>query len=426
VKRERRTDAHRPGVIIPADYEAVLNYSLATSDGGWPIPAIGINCEIDKRIESKDAEGKLHVENGKHAEGGQCCVLGLMHVARVKWAPTGCIGQCSICGARYVYGDVWKHVPSGEHLHVGHDCADKYAMLMDRSAWELENGRVRQAAATAMIREQNREERAAFLAANPGLEEAFNLAARESGLIRAHNDSLPEGAPDSSRRFASRALEILSDLAEKFARFRSLSEKQVALVLKLAHEVAHPKAPEVEQHVPAPEGKVTVRGKVVSRKTYEGAYGSSLKITVKIQTPEGSWLAWGTAPRALWDVWSEGETGQSRGVQAGDEVEFTATLKQGREPHFALFKRPTAARFTRRWDASWPLSARPEQAPAPAVTEAVASLVPEASSEPRGSSGAASLESSCPSCSALAGEPCKSAAGKKVHTHAARKAPVPA
>ncbi len=44
-----RTDPHRPGAIIATDYEQVLYYSLATTQDGWPIPSIGVNCELDGR-----------------------------------------------------------------------------------------------------------------------------------------------------------------------------------------------------------------------------------------------------------------------------------------------------------------------------------------------------------------------------------------
>lgn len=308
----KRTDPHRPGAIVPAEYEQVLSYSLSTSEGGWPIPAIGINCELEHRheipVEGPTLDGRPlppFIVNGEHGTSGLCCVIGLRSVAKVKWAATGGTGKCSVCGACFVYGDVWKHLPTGEHLHLGHDCVAKYSMLADRSAWELENGRRRRAAAIECQRAQNAEEREAFLAKHPGLEEALKT---EHGLIR--------------------------DMAQKFTTYRSLSDKQVALVFKIAYEVANPKPAEAHVAAPVSDERVTFRGTVVSVRSHEGAYGESMKCTIKVQTDAGAWLAWGTAPSGML-----GDASAHGGLK-GCEVEVTAKLVAGREPHFAIMKRP--------------------------------------------------------------------------------------
>jgi hypothetical protein len=77
---------------------------------------------------------------------------------------------------------------------------------------------------------------------------------------------------------------------------------------------------------------------VVSCKTYESDFGTSLKMTVKVTTSTGTWLCWGTVPSNL--------DGFNGGPLKGCKIEFTATLVKGREAHFALFKRPTKARVT--------------------------------------------------------------------------------
>lgn len=314
----KRTDLHRPGAIVPADYEPVLSYSLPTSEAGWPIPSIGLDCASEYCYAS---QGVQAVQARTHLPSGRCCVRALEDVAKLAFVATGGVGQCSVCGARFVYGDAWQHTPTGALLHVGHDCADKYQLLMDRSAWELENGRVRQAAASALIKARNAEERAAFLAANPGLEAAFALAAEL-------------GAKPGTK---SSGLAILLDLEARLRQWRSLSEKQVTLALKLADELRRPRAEEA--HVPAPEGRLEVEGRIVSVKSYESDFGTSWKMTVKVETPAGSWLAWGTVPAAIDEA------------RKGDVVRFTATLKQGRDAHFALFKRPSKAAIVRRAEA---------------------------------------------------------------------------
>ncbi len=116
--RRTRTDAHRPGAIVPTDYYPLMSYSLATTEGGWPVPSIGIEQVIAFTAEAHTAGHRVF----------------------------GSVGKCGICGACFIYGDLWKH-ESGELVHVGHDCADKYSMVADRQSWERENGRVRARAA---------------------------------------------------------------------------------------------------------------------------------------------------------------------------------------------------------------------------------------------------------------------------------------
>lgn len=283
-----RADTHRPGAIIPAEYQFVLAYAGPTTHMGLTIPSIN----VDKVVE--------------------------LRRSGAKFALTGSTFNCSVCGAAFKEGQIWRHEPSGEHIYVGHQCAVKYQLLADLSAFELEQGRVRDAAAREFQRKINAEQRAAFLAANPGLE-----AALETKHI------------------------IVEDIAEKFRnRYTSLTPAQVALVFKLANEAASPKT--VEINIPAPEGRATFRGTIVSIKTVEdrwNRYGRTV-ITVKVSTPEGIWLAWGTAPLIRRDGPRLHATDGIVPIDKGDEIEITATLTRGREPHFAFFKRPRAKLVT--------------------------------------------------------------------------------
>jgi hypothetical protein len=301
-----RTDVHSPSNIVPADYTHILSYNLPSSEAGWPIPSSGVNCELDYRNATTG-------ENGKHAENGLCCIIGIRHIAKGrfggKWDATG---KCSVCGANFTYGDVWRHDPSGEFVHLGHTCAAKYEMLADRSAWELKLVRLQEAAAKAVIRARNDEERQTFLAEHPGLGDALALADKHS---------------------------ILSDLAAKFTTLRGLSAKQVALALKLANEVNNPEAAEPNVPAPVQTGRQTFRGVVVSVKPYDGVYGTTWKATVKVQGNGGVWLAWGTLPASILDA-NRAQGRQARDLK-GATVEITATLTRGNDSHFAKMGRPT-------------------------------------------------------------------------------------
>ena len=273
----KRTDSHRPSAIVPADYSYVLSYHLATSADGWPVPPFNIDAVVE--LQSSKA-----------------------------FARTGNIGKCSVCGAHFIYGDIWQH-DSGEHIHIGWECAEKYAMLVDRSAFEMETSRRKGAAAVAGQRAHNAQLRAAFLAEHVGLEDA----------LKTPHD-------------------IVADIAARFVQWNTISDKQIALVMKLAAEAAAPQRKET--HVPAPTGRQTFRGVVVSTKSQEGGYGVEYKMTVKVTTEEGTWLAWGTIPNALLESVPVGEKGRIYTLR-GLEVEITATLQRGKDEHFAIAKRPS-------------------------------------------------------------------------------------
>lgn len=296
----RRTDPHRPGAIVPADYEYIFSYNGATSQDGWPVPSFGINCELDRRREWKDDEGKTHIENGKHNKNGLCCVVGMLaHGHKFAMQETHGTCQCSICGTHFVYGDVWRHIPTGEFIHVGHQCAEKYNMLADRSEWHKEHGRLRQAAAVECQKEQRKEAREAFLNEHEGLREA---------LEEDHY--------------------IIADLGNRLAREGYLSDKQVALALKIAAEVRNP-TPKVD----APTGRVDFVGEVVGiKEVLDGPYGPQTKITVKVQELQGIWIAQGTCPRALVSK-----------VERGMQVALRATLKPSRNHYFAYMSRPSGS-----------------------------------------------------------------------------------
>lgn len=273
-----RTDIHRPSVFVPGNYTYILSYALPSVMDGYPVPSYNVDTVV-----------RLQNEN--------------------TFAATGHLGKCSVCGAAYIYGDVWQHVPTQEFIHIGHDCADKYALMADRSEYELSLNRLREATAREISRKVNAEERKAFLDSHPGLEEA---------LTTDHH--------------------IIRDIASRFTQFRTLSDKQVALVLKISNEAKNPQP--TETHIDAPTGKVTFTGVVVSAKTMEGMYGVSYKMTVKVTTPAGVWLAWGTIPAAMLESVPVTEGGRLQALK-GATVEVRATLKQGNDKHFAITNRPT-------------------------------------------------------------------------------------
>ncbi len=312
----KRTDPHRVGAIVPEHYRIVHSYSLATSVDGCPVPSYGVNCVLDRRI--LDAKGQIIAE-GEHNADGRCCVIGFRTIARATFAAHGDTGKCSICGAAFSHGDIWQHEPTGDLIHVGHTCADKYEMLAERGDFDARYESHKARTAAIRIGESNARERAEFLDAHPGL----------AALLETDH-------------------EIVKDIARKFQAYRSISDAQIALVTKIAKEASEPKAEET--HVPAPEGRITFRGVIVSTKAQDGFSRDSVeyKMTIKVSTPAGTWLAWGTVPQGLFDEAQAKLDGGAKGylhALRGCEVELTATLKRGRDAHFALAKCPKKAKI---------------------------------------------------------------------------------
>lgn len=271
---QNRTDSHRPSAIIPANYSYVGSYFLGNGD-----------------------------DQGFTDEA-------ILDIPREKFSSRGGFGSCSICGTGFTAGDVWHHGPSDTYIHVGCVCAPKYQLLADRSEFELIVGRIKAARATAIQKKINAEKRAAFLGQHQGLGEALEVDHR-----------------------------IIRDIRSRFIQYCELSDKQIALVFKIAAEAQKP-APEQEKLVPAPvaPGRQTFTGTVVSAKAVDSGYGTAYKMTVKVETPEGAWLVWGTCPANVLDS-APCHNSRCVGLR-GATVKVTATLVPGREPHFAFMKRP--------------------------------------------------------------------------------------
>lgn len=276
--KTKRTDPHRPGTIIPADYVYSLSFWYGSSEcpDGYGLEDLAQLCDTHPRF--RDAEEAN--------------------------------GRCDVCGSRYTHGGAFVHRPTGQTILVGRDCAAKYGMLVNFAGFDAVKEMAKRATAAALTARRNRTRREAFLAANSGLSESLTCGHR-----------------------------ITNDLSDKLTKYGSLSEAQINLAHKLHSELWCPVRPR-EINVPAPEGRVTVRGTIVKADSREGFRGEYvIKITVKVVTDAGTWLCWGTAPRALLDAAHHAARGNA-GLK-GLEVAFTATLKRGRDAHFALFSRPT-------------------------------------------------------------------------------------
>ena len=254
----KRTDVHRPGAIIPTDYQPVLAYYF----GKGLERGMGVNCASDFGHYKKDENGVEQYVSGEHAPGGYCCLAGLREIVKVKFAEVGGAGSCSVCKAHFSAGEVWRHVPTGEHIHLGHDCAMKYELFADDPEWTAKLAMIEQHR-KALIEERARSVKFdAFVRAYPFLADVLEMV-DEKG--------------------------ILADMKNKVRKYGSLSEKQIDFACSVASRMLCPARPPraADVNVRAPEGRVVVEGIVISKKLYESDFGSTFKVTVKAISSQG-------------------------------------------------------------------------------------------------------------------------------------------
>jgi len=272
----KRNDVHRRGAFVPALYTFFAAYSLTREGRKSLVTTQGRVQEWTASDEAADWKAEIVY---------------------------GDFGNCGVCGARFLYGEIWQQdgTCGRELVHIGNECAAKYEMVSGTD-WTAAKDEIRRRAKAAKTAAHNAKEYARLEAAYPGLTAAFET---DHYIVR-----------DIKRQYET----------------RPISDKQAQLVLKIAADVAAKAAARAAEPPapPAPEGRVTVEGEVLSTRVDSGPYGDVRKMLVK--SAEG-WKCWGTAPSGL-------------NVEKGVQVRFTATLNplaERKEPGFAFFKRPVAA-----------------------------------------------------------------------------------
>jgi hypothetical protein len=223
-------------------------------------------------------------------------------------------GSCVLCGAAFAYGSVFRHVPSGEFIAVGHICAENYLAYEDKNKKNREK-KVRH----ALKREENERKKAeasakfdGYLAANPEFAAAIVAAAGH---------------------------DIVEDIVGKCRAYRGEpSEPMAALVIKIANEKVERDAARAAEPtfdpVPVPEftGRPRIEGEVVWEGMKDNSvYGATHKMVVRVTpTPTTAYKLYGTVPSDI------------SAVSKGDKVAFNARVEPGdRDPDFGFFSRPT-------------------------------------------------------------------------------------
>ena len=215
--------------------------------------------------------------------------------------------QCAHCGQRLKYGALMTNDSEKSLIVIGEDCLDN----------RFDN-------VTAFDFKQLREEAKAKAAATRSMERKNTALKENPGLAAGY---------DSTNSF-------VQDVMRRFDRKGEITERQLAAVLKTIERDAERAereavwATEAETAADAPMGKVTVTGEILSVKSQETMYGSTLKMVVKT---EAGWKLWVTVPNSIMG------TNQ---MLTGKTVTLTATVTPSDDdPKFAFGKRPTKAKL---------------------------------------------------------------------------------
>jgi hypothetical protein len=284
-----RTDIHRPSVIEVADYHFVAFECLKIETMGDAAYLISQRALITAHMERTGGS------YSQHAHGG----------------------SCHVCGANCIYTALFHHKPSNVYVRTGLDCADK-----------LDCGEV----------EQFRREIKSSLDQKAGKRKAQALLAL-NGLDRAW--TVYTAVPGSDQREER----TLCDIVGKLVQYGSLSDAQMAFARRLVDaierraEIQAQRAAENEAAapVPVPDGRMVVRGRVLSVKVPNYARGECGPVRMLVQHETG-WKVWGSVPASL--MTNDGEPN----VKRDDVVEFSAAVKPSdRDTKFGFFSRPTKA-----------------------------------------------------------------------------------
>lgn len=287
----KRTDIHSPSNIVPQDYRYLLSFCNGQNAGTFGFP---INAKEIMEIRRARPRDFANIHGGNY--------------------------DCDICGKSYNEGELWEHIETKELITLGHICAESYHLCADDAEFEAEKAKaVRQRARQAKM-EAKQNAIAELFEDNKGLREAFE---------------------------AAKTHPIVSDIHNRLMQYGNLSEKQIALVIKIATQQVE-RATKQEQefiNVPRIAGRQTIIGKVVATKYSDfyigyGQYRGSVKGLFIVDTPQGQWKTWGTISDTLFD----GVNGAYQDFIKGKTIQFDAVVKVAdNDPKMSFFSRPSKA-----------------------------------------------------------------------------------
>lgn len=220
-------------------------------------------------------------------------------------------GGCGHCGAIFAHGVLVRHEDTGETLEIGHQCADKVfgGFANAKAARANIERRIRRIKQDRAYKAKSKLDRDAVLSVNPGLESCLKL------------DHY-----------------IIADINDRFQRYGKISEKQIALVYKIAADLWTPALPELPKAPVVAGKKVEVTGEVLSAKFQENGYGGAYKMLV---LDDRGFKVWSTIPS---NIVEDVPAAEPVSVLKGKRINFLAAVTASDDDEcFGFAKRPRKA-----------------------------------------------------------------------------------
>jgi hypothetical protein len=309
-RMETRNDVHAPSRINPADYEYVAQEHVKSEGFG------GCFFMLQERKVFEMHKAKTGGNWSHHAHGGNCMICGSVNA---------------------LYTVIYYHAPTNSYIRTGQDCASKF------DTEHADAFRIFREASLAATHAKAGKAKAQGLLNERGLGAAWTIYT----LMEELNPEGPRVPWEET---------TITNIVGKLVKYGSASDKQFDFVGVLLGKInnraalAAKKAADTAHIKDCPEGRIVIRGRVLTVKHQESAFNVDGIYKMLVQHGDG-WKVWGSVPSAL-------------NVGRGDVVEFKGTVERSKDdPKFGFFKRPACASVV-------------EAAPAPvaaAVVEGVSS-----------------------------------------------------
>lgn len=324
-----RTDCHTPSQIIPSNYEYVAVWTMN-------IQGIG-----DAEFMLRERETvRRHMDNTKGT-----------------YAHVDTTGSCQVCGnVQAIYLALFWHKPSNTYVRLGFDCTQKLEMSGDLAAFNqfrknVQNAREAQAG----------KRKAIAILADAGNSAAWDIFATSvNGHIAPCSDQQAitgdcmlcngvcknykhDGMPGCTCNYTQRWKDdnrfeerTIRDIVGKLVKYGNISDKAMDFLASLLHKIEirpiieAARQAEKDAAGPAPTGRQTVTGTVLSMKQVEGQsfsyHDDGMRTKVLIKLENGS------------KVYGN----RFANVEKGETITFVATFDVSeRDPKFGFYKRAT-------------------------------------------------------------------------------------
>jgi hypothetical protein len=295
-----RTDIHRPAEFDPDDYQVIdyLDNRRPEPPPAHLLGRPGVAEMYELMVAAWQARIFKHFPDWRTGGDDHTSVFHCNH--------------CGHPGIRWVA--VVEHKPTGKRLAFGETCAER-TELPGRSAFRAKHIKDRAALEAAALANKLADEQ--FDIDNPGMRQFL---------------------------YANEQDEFLGSLYRQLNRNHELSERQLAAVRRSQEREAQWQERKRQERealanvAPLAEGRYRIEGEILSTRWQESAYGSALKMLVRLD--DGN-KVWGTVPNHL----------LGGAELKGARVAFTAKVERSPDDeHFGFFKRPTGAELVPDWD----------------------------------------------------------------------------